>query len=604
MNIENMIQGNPQALVKSVNGIMVADSLQVADSFGKQHSHVLRAIESLITSLSTEEAAVNDEEWMYKKIAGNSQSNFGLAGNYFIPDTYADKQGKERKHYWLTRDGFSLLVMGFTGPAALHWKLLYIEAFNKMEQALRSNVDIRQLVTQITTDVLRTVLPDIRQAVEPPPEIEDGRVHNSRRLDFLYGNDEALPNFLTVYDISDDATMECINIIHQGGSGALTRILAKTQKPYTAKTIYAALCTDPADKSNNNQVGDYVTRQKVVYGFITKYCNKEGVNTMGYSRQAVADLVNSWVGKNEADGSYKTIIDIYNGYKGAFPRGTKMEYSWAWCACTWSAAAIKLGYTPIMPIEISCYYLIEAAKKKGIWIENDAHVPKVGEGVLYYWKDGTNFATTDCTGVPDHVGTVTEVYEKAGYFVVTEGNYSNAVKKRTMLINGRYIRGFISPKYTDDTVTPVTPAAGKDLTTVAREVILGVWGNMPERKTKLEASGYNFTDVQNKVNELLNKNVPTPSKPQNTGVTKVVAGSGAASFDKSLAGSYVTTTGLYMRHGAGKNKRAMVLIPEGTKVQNYGYYTSYNGTKWLYIQVTLNGVQYTGFSCKTYLKKQ
>lgn len=96
MNIENMIQGNPQALVKSVNGIMVADSLQVADSFGKQHSHVLRAIESLITSLSTEEAAVNDEEWMYKKIAGNSQSNFGLAGNYFIPDTYADKQGKER----------------------------------------------------------------------------------------------------------------------------------------------------------------------------------------------------------------------------------------------------------------------------------------------------------------------------------------------------------------------------------------------------------------------------------------------------------------------------------------------------------------------------
>lgn len=68
MNIENMIQGNPQALVKSVNGIMVADSLQVADSFGKQHSHVLRAIESLITSLSTEEAAVNDEEWMYKRL--------------------------------------------------------------------------------------------------------------------------------------------------------------------------------------------------------------------------------------------------------------------------------------------------------------------------------------------------------------------------------------------------------------------------------------------------------------------------------------------------------------------------------------------------------
>lgn len=213
MNLENMIQNNPQALVKSVNGVMVADSLQVADSFGKRHSHVLRAIENLISSLSAEEAAVSDEEWMYEKVTGSNHSNFGLVGDtqpnfglsekYFIPSTYKDSTGRELKHYWLTRDGFSLLVMGFTGPAALHWKLLYIEAFNKMEQALRSNVDIRQLVTQITTDVLRTVLPDIRQAVEPPLEIDDGRVHNSRRLDFLYGNDEALPNFLTVYDIRD-----------------------------------------------------------------------------------------------------------------------------------------------------------------------------------------------------------------------------------------------------------------------------------------------------------------------------------------------------------------------------------------------------------------
>ena len=219
MNIDSMIQGNPQALVTSYNGVLVADSLEVADRFGKRHTHVLRSIDDLINQLESQ----STQNW----------------ADYFIPDDYQDNKNRTQRRFKLTRDGFSLLVMGFTGPAALHWKLLYIEAFNKMEQALRSNVDIRQLVTQITTDVRRPI-----------------------------------------------------------------------------------------------------------------------------------------------------------------------------------------------------------------------------------------------------------------------------------------------------------------------------------------------------------------------------AGSGAASFDKSLAGSYVTTTGLYMRHGAGKNKRAMVLIPEGTKVQNYGYYTSYNGTKWLYIQVTLNGVQYTGFSCKTYLKKQ
>lgn len=185
MNIDSMIQGNPQALVTSYNGVLVADSLEVAERFGKSHKNVLQTIDNLVTNLAAEFSATNAEP-----------------DSYFIPSDYQNR-GKTYKKYLLTRDGFSLLVMGFTGPAALHWKLLYIEAFNKMEQTLRGNADLRQLVTQITTDVLRTVLPDIRQAVEPPPEIEDGRVHNSRRLDFLYGNDEALPNFLTVYDIRD-----------------------------------------------------------------------------------------------------------------------------------------------------------------------------------------------------------------------------------------------------------------------------------------------------------------------------------------------------------------------------------------------------------------
>lgn len=185
MNIDSMIQGNLQALVTSYNGVLVADSLEVAERFGKSHKNVLQTIDNLVTNLAAEFSATNAEP-----------------ESYFIPSDYQNR-GKTYKKYLLTRDGFSLLVMGFTGPAALHWKLLYIEAFNKMEQTLRGNADLRQLVTQITTDVLRTVLPDIRQAVEPPPEIEDGRVHNSRRLDFLYGNDEALPNFLTVYDIRD-----------------------------------------------------------------------------------------------------------------------------------------------------------------------------------------------------------------------------------------------------------------------------------------------------------------------------------------------------------------------------------------------------------------
>jgi len=53
----------------------------------------------------------------------------------------------------------------------------------------------------------------------------------------------------------------------------------------------------------------------------------------------------------------------------------------------------------------------------------------------------------------------------------------------------------------------------------------------------------------------------------------------------------------------GDKTGSMVVLPCGTKVQNYGYYTEVNGVKWLYIQVTYQGVKYTGFSSGQYLSK-
>lgn len=59
------------------------------------------------------------------------------SARYFSPDEYKDLKGEMRKEYLLTRDGFSLVVMGFNGSKALEWKIKYIDAFNKMEQALK-----------------------------------------------------------------------------------------------------------------------------------------------------------------------------------------------------------------------------------------------------------------------------------------------------------------------------------------------------------------------------------------------------------------------------------------------------------------------------------
>jgi Rha family phage regulatory protein len=94
------------------DGNLVVSSREVARNFGKNHQHVLRDVDDLKRGV---------QNWT------------GL----FIPSSYKHEQNKqEYREYLLTRDGFTLLAMGFTGKKALEWKLKYIEAFNKMEQTL------------------------------------------------------------------------------------------------------------------------------------------------------------------------------------------------------------------------------------------------------------------------------------------------------------------------------------------------------------------------------------------------------------------------------------------------------------------------------------
>lgn len=323
-----------------------------------------------------------------------------------------------------------------------------------------------------------------------------------------------------------------------------------------------------------------------------------------FPRLPIVKQAQAWVGKKESDGSFKEIIDVYNTYL-PHPRGVKMDYNTAWCACFWSALAIKCGYTEIIPIEISCGQLIELSKSMGIWVENDAFVPKPGDAILYDWDDS---GIGDNTGWPDHIGVVESVDVSSGYIVAIEGNKNDAVGRRTISINGKYIRGFITPKYDCDSVSPSIPDSRlKTVDEVAHEVISGLWGNGQDRKDRLAAAGYDYSSVQERVNEILNgdsaktENEQPQSQPTEKKVTSTCCAKG---FNKNLAGTYVTTANLYLRNDAGTNKKALCLIPKNTEVKNYGYYTSFNGSKWLYIQVAIDGVLYTGFSSSVYLKKK
>ena len=228
-----------------------------------------------------------------------------------------------------------------------------------------------------------------------------------------------------------------------------------------------------------------------------------------YASKVVAQA-QAWIGKNEKDGSHKEIIDIYNSHR-PLARGTKMQYDWAWCACTVSAVAIKLGYTDIIPTEISCTKMIELLKGIGAWVEDDSYVPRSGDILFYCWSDN---GSGDNKSSPDHVGIVEKVVGDTIH--VIEGNYDNAVKRRTIRVNGKYLRGYGVPKYDAEPVTPPVTAT-KTITQIAREVLKGKWGNGSARKANLTAAGYDYNAVQKEVNRLCNS-----GKKSNEAIAKEV----------------------------------------------------------------------------------
>lgn len=94
----------------------VTTSLRIAEVFGKQHKDVLEAIRYLISSAE----------------------NSALLETYFAEGDYKASNGKTNPMYYMNRDGFTLLAVGFTGKRALQFKISYINAFNSMETQIKT----------------------------------------------------------------------------------------------------------------------------------------------------------------------------------------------------------------------------------------------------------------------------------------------------------------------------------------------------------------------------------------------------------------------------------------------------------------------------------
>ena len=156
--IEN---NNGEIVVNQFDGELVVSSRQIAENFGKQHKNVVQAIENI----KAENSAVT---------------------KMFIESSYKAGTGKNYKEYLLTRDGFSLLVMGFNGSEALDWKLRYIEAFNKMEATLKEQ---KQLTPMQMLELQFEVLKDHdKKLIEVDKKVTN--LENTMTID--YGQQEVI----------------------------------------------------------------------------------------------------------------------------------------------------------------------------------------------------------------------------------------------------------------------------------------------------------------------------------------------------------------------------------------------------------------------------
>lgn len=193
---------------------------------------------------------------------------------------------------------------------------------------------------------------------------------------------------------------------------------------------------------------------------------------------------------------HRKLIQIFNTVK---PNGYTARISDPWCAEGISAWAIeaygKDNAKKYFPLSASVPDMVEKAKKLGIWKESDKTIPVDGYWIAYDWQDS---GKGDNTGSPDHIGLVIKVEKNK--FTVLECNKGVESKcaMRVMDINGRYIRGYITPHY--NKVEKSAEAERKRINKLADEVLQGKYGNGSERKKRL---GSDYDAVQAEVNRRL-----------------------------------------------------------------------------------------------------
>lgn len=190
-------------LVFLKNDEAMTDSLLVAEMFEKRHDLILRSIDKLVETL---------------------RKNEERADCFFRLSHRKADDGQIHRMYLMTRDGFSLLVMGFTGEKALKWKLKYIEAFNEMEFVIREKSTSAWIETRKAGQLTRKAETDTIKKL-----VEYAKSQGSEHADKLYMTYSRLANKMANIQKRDQATTQQLNnlslmeniILHEIDNGIL-----------------------------------------------------------------------------------------------------------------------------------------------------------------------------------------------------------------------------------------------------------------------------------------------------------------------------------------------------------------------------------------------
>ena len=199
---------------------ILTDSLTVASHFHKRHTDVLRKIENIIANDSTQNCV-----------------------QCFFKSHYKDESGKSNLKYLMNRDGFTFLVMGFTGKKADAWKWDYIKAFNAMENVLRERTTTIWIETRKQGKITRKSETDVIKEL-----VDYAKEQGSTHAEMLYMTYSKLANALAGTKNRDLATITQLHNLSLFENIILTMIRDGMAEGLGYKEIYQ-VCKDRCVKA-------------------------------------------------------------------------------------------------------------------------------------------------------------------------------------------------------------------------------------------------------------------------------------------------------------------------------------------------------------------